>query len=114
MRKWIMWMDVIMLFTCLALLLIDLQIKNDIVAQATALKEKIDGQAGTTQLDSFHSAVPADILRGDDDDNSTLDTENPPEASVNAVRPRTRSSSAKRRTGNPDTGIQPDGEQVGS
>lgn len=114
MRKWIMWMDIVMLFTCLGLLLIDLQIKNDIVAQAKALQGSIDEQRGTTKLDNFYTAVPGDIFRGDNGDIPAVEIQAPVEAGVNGTRPRKRASAPKRSTGDPGTGIQPDGEQVGS
>jgi hypothetical protein len=109
-----MWMDVVMLFTCMALLLIDLQIKNDIIAQAKALQENIDEQGRTTQLDNIHPSVPGDILPCDNGDIPAVAIQAPAEAGVYGTRPRKRTSAPKRSTGDPGTRIQSDGEQVGS
>jgi hypothetical protein len=108
-------MDIILLFTCLALLLIDLQIKNDIVKQAKELEEVLSGQSRAPEHDDIPDLLRSDILRSDDSDQPAMATEYHFEAPVKGTRPRKGSTAAaKRNTRNNGTGIQSDGEQVGA
>src|SRR5580692_4522138 len=109
MRKWLILMDLVLLLTAAALLLIDLQIKEDIVAQAKSLQETIDGQ-GTKESNSIPDFVPGDLLRRDDPDNSAVASEDIPEKSTAGNRRTTGNSATRRRAGNNGTRIPSESE----
>jgi hypothetical protein len=109
MRKWIFLMDIILLLTAAALLLIDLKIKEDIVAQAKSLQETINGQ-GTKESNSIPDFVPGDLLRRDDPDNSAVASEDIPEKSTAGNRRTTGNSATRRRAGNNGTRIPSESE----
>jgi hypothetical protein len=109
MRKWIFLMDIILLLTAAALLLIDLKIKEDIVAQAKSLQETINGQ-GTKESNSIPDYVPGDLLRGDDPDNTAVASADIPEKSTAGNRRATGNSAARRRAGNSSPRIQAESE----
>lgn len=114
MPKLLRWLDIVLLITALALLVIDLQIKADIVERAKKLEATLNGQEGTPERDRIHSPLPSDILLCDGDDKPAVADEAPIEASVKRTRPRTRrAAAANRSAGNDGEGIQPDGEPVG-
>lgn len=64
MRKWLVLIDATILITALLILVIDWQIKSDILAQAKSLQEVISGQ-GTKAADSGAPDLPGNILSGD-------------------------------------------------
>jgi hypothetical protein len=116
-RKWIMWMDVILLFTCLALLLVDLQIKNDIVKQAKELEVILGGKGRdvTEEHGNIRHHVPGDILLHNGLGEPAVADENYSEGPVKRARSRKgRTAAAERGTGNGSSGIQPDGKPVGA
>jgi hypothetical protein len=109
MRKWLILMDLVLLLTAAALLLIDLQIKEDIVNQARSLQETIDGQ-GTKESASIPYPVPSDILYANDPDNSAVASEAVPEKSAAGNRRVAGNSATRRRAGNNGTRIPAESE----
>jgi hypothetical protein len=99
-------MDIVLLLTCLALLLIDLQIKNDIVKQAKELEEVLSGQSRAPEHGDIPDMLRSGILRSDDPGEPAVASENISEFSVNRARPSKRNSStSQRNSGNNDQGI---------
>ena len=111
MRKWVVLMDIVLLVTALAILLIDYKIKEDIVNQAKALQGVIDGQ-GTKAADSSPAGIPGDLLRGDDSNHAAVASKAPAESGGRRNRPSKGSStgSAGSSRGNDDSGIPAESE----
>jgi hypothetical protein len=106
MRKWVVIADIMLLVFCLALLLVDLQIKNDIVERAKALEAKLDGTQRTEERGNIHNPVPGDILLCDDNDQSAMEVPATVEPGTEGTRPRKgRTSATKRQAGNNGSGI---------
>lgn len=112
MRKWLVAMDVLLVLVSLALLLIDIQIKNQIVAEAKALQETINGgQNRVEENPHIHNSVPGDILPCDVVPDKAVASETLAE---NGDQESARQAVPKRRTRAASAGIQSTGEQVGS
>jgi hypothetical protein len=113
--KWLRWMDLVLLLTCLGLLLIDLQIKNDIVQQAKELERILGDTRGKPQRNNIPDNVRVDILRNHDYGEPAVANEDTPESPVKRTRSRKGNpATVERNTGNGGAGIQSDGEQVGT
>lgn len=106
MRKLIVIADILLLVFCLALLLVDLQIKNAIVEQAKALEATLNGAQRPAEHDNIHNPVPGDILLCDDDDLSAMAVSSVVEGGIEGTRSRKgRTTTAKRNAGNNGTGV---------
>jgi hypothetical protein len=106
MRKWIAITDIVLLVFCLALLLVDLQIKNAIVEQAKALEAALNGAQRPAEHDNIHNSLPGDILPNYDDDKSALEVPVDVEPGTEGTRPRKgRTTAAKRNSGNNGAGV---------
>jgi hypothetical protein len=99
MRKWVFLMDAVLLLMALALLLIDLKIKDDIVTQAKMLQETIDGQ-GTKEPASIPGNISGRLLLRNDSGDATVAGEDLPEKSPEGNGRNKGSSSARRSAGN--------------
>jgi len=114
MPKFLRILDIVLLLTCAALLLVDLQIKNELVARAKQWEEKLNEQGRPESVDHIHSGVPGDIPDGDVFLDSPMETASATANGSGANRARKRSSAAANRgTGNPDSGIPFPSESVG-
>jgi hypothetical protein len=113
MRKWVVLMDIVLLVTALAILLIDYKIKEDIVSQAKALQGVINGQ-GTKAADSSPDSVPGGVLRGNDPGNAAVADQDSAEKSTAGNGRTKRNNTPKRSTGDPGQGIPGQSEQLGS
>jgi hypothetical protein len=113
MRKWVVFMDVTLLVMALALLLIDLKIKEDIVTQAKALQGVIDGQ-GSQESARIPSDIPGGVLPSDHADNPPVAPEDTVPGDSEGDGRTTRNIPAKRRGGNSRTRIPAESERVGS
>jgi hypothetical protein len=110
-------MDIILLLTCAAILLIDLKIKEDVILQAQALQRTIDGALqeafdgqGTKEPDRVYSGISGDILSGDDSHNTTVASEDLPKANSNGSGRTKGRVPANRRAGNNGAGIPSESE----
>lgn len=114
MRKYIWVLDIVLLLTCAALLLVDLQIKNDLVTRAKELGEKLDEQGRSESIDHIHSGIPGDIPDSDVFLDAPLETAS---GSANGSRPnrarKGNSTVANRGTGNPGQGVSGLSDTVG-
>lgn len=114
MRKYVMILDLLLLFTCVALLIIDLQIKNDLITRAKSLEEKLDEQGRSQGGNDIHLAVPRDIPPGDVFLDSTMEAKSSSANGTSPNRPRKRNvSAANRGSGDTDSRVQQPGDQVG-
>jgi hypothetical protein len=105
MRKWLVLIDATILITALLVLVIDWQIKEDILRAVKIAQEAKNGP-GSEESASVHSGISS-VLRGDDDDNHTaVAGEDLPEKDSAGTRPATRNRTAKRSGRNTDQGIQ--------
>jgi hypothetical protein len=104
MRKWLILIDATILTMALALLIIDLKIKEDVIRQAKELQEKINGQRSQESA-SVPGSVSGNILPGDNSDNPSVASENPAEKSTTRGERATGDLPAKRRGGNSSTRI---------
>jgi hypothetical protein len=109
MRKWLVLMDMILVIMAAALLLIDLKIKEDIVAQAKSLQETINGQ-GTKESTDIPSGIPSIVLSGDAGDYPAVAIQDPPKANSNGSGRAKGNSTARRRAGNSGPGIPAESE----
>jgi hypothetical protein len=104
MRRWLVLMDAVLLITAALLLLVDLKIKEDLIAQATSLQRKIDGQR-IQESDSNSDSVSPGVLRGNGPDNPAVEDQDIPEAPPKRARRSKGSSAPKPDSGNDDSGI---------
>ncbi len=117
MRKWVLYLDLALLLMCLGLLIVDLQIKNDLVDQMKRMQGVIDGQEGqrSTERDNPDSLVPDILLRGNVDSGTAVESAAIENESSQRAKSRARHpAGTKRDAGNRGAGIQSDGQQVGS
>lgn len=117
MRKWVLYLDLALLLMCLGLLIVDLQIKNDLVDQMKRMQGVIDGQTGqgSEECDSSDNPVFGSVRTDNGGYRTAVETTTVEDAGTEGTKPRTRNAPrAKRSTGNASSRIQLDGEQVGS
>lgn len=114
MRKYLWVLDIVLLLTCAALLLVDLQIKNDLITRAKELEGKLDEQRGSESVDHIHSGIPGDIPDSDVFLDAPVETAS---SATNGSRPnrarKGNGSAANRGTGNPGQGVSGLSDQVG-
>jgi hypothetical protein len=115
MRKYVLAIDLILLFTCALILIIDLKIKNDLIQEAIKLDGKINEQRRYTGDDNIHSVVSGNLSNGDVPMDPSLSSPNPTANGAGTRKPRTRrAASANRGTGNANTGVSGQDNTVGS
>jgi len=123
MRRLVILLDATLLFTALAILIIDYKIKEDIINQAKAVQAMMDAQKtmlgvfdgqGNETADNVPSSVPSGVLLRGDADNAAMAVQDSAEKSATRSERAARNRPAKRSAGNPDKGISGQSEPLGS
>ena len=115
MRKYALAIDLILLFTCLLILVIDLKIKDELIQQAIKLEGKLSEQRGCKGNADIHRVVPGYISDSDVPMDTPVSSPDHAANSTGARRPRKRNTAtANGSAGNPDQGIPGASDTVGS
>lgn len=116
MRKYIVLADIILLVMAALILLIDVQIKNQIVDAAKSLEAKLDEQRGTEGSGNLHPSVSRDIPSSIVLSGEAVETTGDSANGAKRARPRNRAdkSAANGSAGNTSSGVSGSSDQVGS